>query len=186
MYALKQTSVNNYLAGGGSDGNIYLWDTSTYVLVATLIGHTNKVFLLDITPSGLLLSASYDLSVRIWNLLTSTYLSFVNNAVQSTSNQQMRVVSDTQVVIGGYYQKIQFITISSSSALSFGTFITTPTCCIDDFRLTSQNILVVTIPDHSVYFYNLNNSALLDTKTPYNHQGWFIDIIGILLFLSFI
>jgi WD40 repeat protein len=118
-WVLKQTPIESYLASGSNNGNIYLWNIDSLTLVATLTGHTMKVDLLDVTPSGVLLSGSADNSVRIWNLTTLTCLSALSNALPTSSIMyQLRALSNTQLVIGGVTNILQFIAISSDNVLS--------------------------------------------------------------------
>ena len=52
---------------GCQNGSCYVWDCASYNLVEELRGHTRAVFSLTHSTSSLLLSASGDTSIRIWN-----------------------------------------------------------------------------------------------------------------------
>jgi WD40 repeat protein len=56
------------LASGGQDALIKLWDVSTKEETTTLRGHAFSVYSLAFSPDGALASASWDKTVKVWNL----------------------------------------------------------------------------------------------------------------------
>ncbi|KAI0703560.1 miller-Dieker lissencephaly protein [Cytidiella melzeri] len=68
----KHTRPGAYIATGGRDKVIKLWDTQNGQLIRTFAGHDNWVRALVFHPNGkFLLSASDDNSIRIWELKTA-------------------------------------------------------------------------------------------------------------------
>ncbi len=59
---------DRYVAVGGLDGRARVYDTATGKLHAVLSGHTDRISGVGFTPSGLLLTASWDHSARVWDL----------------------------------------------------------------------------------------------------------------------
>ena len=60
---------NKYIAAGFKDNRIRLWDTKSYRLLYTFVGHDSQVTSLKFTPDGqFLISASADKSIRIWDI----------------------------------------------------------------------------------------------------------------------
>jgi division protein 1 len=57
----------HYLAAGGSDNLIRLWDLSSATEVGRLSGHQGSVATLD-CDEDLLVSGGYDTMVRIWTI----------------------------------------------------------------------------------------------------------------------
>jgi WD40 repeat protein len=180
--ALKQTPINSYLASGSQDGLIYLRNINSLVLVATLKGHTSSVTSLDVTPSsGLLLSTGNDQFVRVWNLTTFACLSALDSTFGLFTISQMRVLSNSQVVIGGLVNYVRIIGINAQGNLSLETTQTLGygSSGLLDFRLTSQNVLVVANANGAVSFLNLNTSTFTQSLTPLSGgQPRFMDIIG--------
>src|SRR5262249_36941130 len=60
-----------YLATGGGDMQVKLWDGAKYTLVRTLTGHGLPVMSVAFnTPGGLLVSGSIDGSCKVWSVET--------------------------------------------------------------------------------------------------------------------
>lgn len=56
---------------GSNDCKIKVWNATTGDCIRTLVGHEALVRALSFNPrSGLLVSASYDKSVKLWDLAT--------------------------------------------------------------------------------------------------------------------
>ena len=56
-----------YLASGGSDNLIRIWDLATAAEVGRLVGHEGSVATLD-CDQDVLVSGGYDATVRIWSI----------------------------------------------------------------------------------------------------------------------
>jgi WD40 repeat protein len=68
VYALLFTE-NRQLATGGTDNRIWIWDLNSRQPTAQLVGHTGTVAALACDATGkLLVSGSYDTTLRMWNL----------------------------------------------------------------------------------------------------------------------
>lgn len=74
IWALDYSPDGHWLASGGSDGSIALWDVRDPVeaeLKHTLRGHDDRVFRVAFHPEGTLLAAgSADHTISVWNMQT--------------------------------------------------------------------------------------------------------------------
>lgn len=67
--AVPQPDGTPLLAVAGVDEHVRLWDPLTGVAHEPLVGHTEVTSALAVLPGALLASASYDGTIRLWNLL---------------------------------------------------------------------------------------------------------------------
>ena len=59
----------NLIATGGSDNTVRIWNWQTRDEAEHFVGHTGSVATLAFDPaSGVLISGSYDTTVRVWRL----------------------------------------------------------------------------------------------------------------------
>ena len=59
---------------GSNDCKIKIWSAATGACIRTLVGHEALVRALSFDPrSGRLVSASYDKSVKVWDLVTGRF-----------------------------------------------------------------------------------------------------------------
>ncbi len=60
---------NNHLAIGGTDNTIHIWNVGSQTIERQLMGHTGTITSLACDSAGrLLVSGSFDTTVRLWNL----------------------------------------------------------------------------------------------------------------------
>ncbi|MGY8731771.1 MAG: WD40 repeat domain-containing protein [Pirellulales bacterium] len=83
---------SSQVAIGSSDNQIHLWDIDTKQQTRILQGHTGSVISLDFSPSndgltGLLVSSSFDTSIRTWKIETNTE-EVIRVSKQSTANRK--------------------------------------------------------------------------------------------------
>ena len=75
IHALNFSPDGKYLASGGSNGTIYLWDIATGKHVSTLVGHENWVSSVAFSSDGkYLVTGSNDTTVKVWNVNNRTEL----------------------------------------------------------------------------------------------------------------
>lgn len=69
IWNVKLAYRGYYFASSCDDGIILLWATNKYTPLKNFIGHTGEISCLEFSKNMIyLISASYDLSVRVWNI----------------------------------------------------------------------------------------------------------------------
>ena len=75
MYAVAWSPDGRYIAYGGSDALVYVWDRQAHSLAFTARGHTADIWSLAWSPDGKrLASASWDHTVQVWDAATGQHL----------------------------------------------------------------------------------------------------------------
>ena len=87
MFDVAWHPNNRWLATGGVDGVVRLWDTQTREELRRFYGHAKEVVAVEWSPdASRLVSASYDGTVRVWNAGTGQELfAFRNHTAQVLS-----------------------------------------------------------------------------------------------------
>jgi WD40 repeat protein len=67
--AFSPDDEGRWVASGGEDGKVKIWDSRSGDLVRTFHGHTNLINSVAFSPDGrLLASGSGDHTVKVWDL----------------------------------------------------------------------------------------------------------------------
>ena len=75
IFAIACSADGRFVATGGKDNRVYLWDSATSQQVAILEGHSYWVWSLAFSPdTRLLASGSFDRTIRIWDVATARCL----------------------------------------------------------------------------------------------------------------
>jgi WD40 repeat protein len=163
---LKQTADPNLVASGCWDTNIYIWDINTLNRVYTLVGHVSRVSLLEVLPSGLLLSATLDSgnqTLRLWNMTLNSSLSSITNPDAWIC--RFKVIGSNQLVVAYQANYVRFFNITSDNALIFASQVTTSEV-VNGLALTSGGILLLALRWGSLLFMNPNTSTFVQALLP--------------------
>lgn len=100
----EHTSIRQYLASGGFDQTIQLWDLQTGESFQVLRGHTGGVWSLAFSPDGqTLASGSDDQTIRLWNLQTGQCLQVLHEHTSWVSS--LIFSADGQILVSGSYDR---------------------------------------------------------------------------------
>lgn len=116
-YSVKSLlQVNStHFAVGSDDSKIYLYNVNTFAKLKSLSGHSSTINSLSLMlNSNLLVSASSDNTVKIWNLelgqVTSSFSPFPKAVYYA------RVLDNGSIIVGGYNKSLSVWTADASGA----------------------------------------------------------------------
>ncbi len=105
------------IAIGDYDGQIHIWNTSTYDPINTLSGHTDRVEAIAYRPDGsVLASASHDGTIRIWDITSNqTVVTYSKPAIFTTSIAWSP--DGTQLAYGGENGTVEIVDVPQATQL---------------------------------------------------------------------
>lgn len=148
------TASNGQLfAGGGGDGIITVFDTTSYARTTILKGHTSMVFSLTVND-GILYSGSFDKTIKKWNCKTLKLLHTLKGATSSLmsltiyNGQLIAGCSDGDVHIWRIQNDSDRVTLSGLAAAN---------------ALCLHNNLLYTISSngHNIYVFDLKSGRYI-------------------------
>jgi WD40 repeat protein len=167
LLCLKQIPTTTKLAGCGVTGDIYVWDTNTGS-TQTLSGHTNATAgLACLRDSDTLVSASWDKTIRLWKISTSSCLATLN----PLNSQLLAIqnVTNNTVVVGGQSNRIAFVNVTSTNQFSVLSIVALSCSFVNAIRVTYSNILLIAMDNSQLGYFDLNTNQL--TQSVYIGTG---------------
>ena len=94
--------TNNRIASCSADKTIKIWNSNhPYNLINTLNGHNNYVTsIIQLKDKDILISGSWDNTLRKWNLLTYQCVKIINNVW--CYNNSLLEIDNNRIIVGGY------------------------------------------------------------------------------------
>lgn len=113
-------ALNGWLALGGTDGTIRVWDVAAREAKATLTGHTDEVNLLTFSADGThIASVGYDQRLIWWDWTWTTRTSIWQEAIGAGIPLNLAIAPDSsQIAVGGETQLVLYNTTDGTEKAS--------------------------------------------------------------------
>lgn len=149
------------LATGDATGNIWLWQTSNYQHIATLVGHTAPVDAIAFSSDGhLLASGSDDNTIRLWDMNSERCLKILRG-----HNREVKEItfnpSGQFLVSGSYDMTVRFWDVETSRCLNVLQGHTAPLYKVA--LNSSGEILASSSDDTTIKLWDVKTGRLLHT-----------------------
>ncbi|KAM1765611.1 hypothetical protein ACFX11_004719 [Malus domestica] len=128
VLALAVSSDGRYLASGGLDRHVHLWDTRTREHILAFPGHRGPVSCLTFRQgSSELFSGSYDRTVKIWNVEDRAYI----NTLFGHQGEVLSIdcLRKERVLTVGHDRSLQLFKVPEESRLVFRAPAPSLECC---------------------------------------------------------
>ena len=153
------------LASSGPGGNLLIWDIQTGNLTTVLYGHTNTITHLELLNDNVLVSASDDRTIIVWDLIQQSIM-YVINTGQTQTLTGLRIISSMSIIACASYDA----SIKLYDANANGALIRTLDNHTDrlyaytlDLVDSSQQVLVSGSYDKTIKYWQIPTGELLDT-----------------------
>lgn len=160
LLAVAYSPDNSYVALGGKDNTVQVWQTDSGILLHTFKGHHKEItdlkFSLD---GGLLISASADKTIKVWDLQEKKLLKTLKghrNWVKTLALSR----DSTHLVSAGFDRHILVWNLPDKEVTSYTAKLKNPhSNWISALDISNNNFLVSVGHDNKIALYNLNIKA---------------------------
>lgn len=169
VLCLKWLGPNSgYIASGGTDYIINIYETQTFSFVRRLEGHSGYVNSLDVMTNGNLFSGSDDNTVWVWNLNTGQQIVGYNPL--SAAITGVKVLSSGIIAVVG--QKKSMIFVDASAGTGITVIVASGTATLSGALLYNSDQIFATAWPNKVSLINTNTkNGILDIPTDYATQS---------------
>jgi WD40 repeat protein len=106
-----------FMASGGGDKSVIIWDLSSYSIKYTLIGHTFSVYCLKRLSSNLIASGDYNGLIIVWNWLNGNQISKLTGHTVGLYLNSLDLYDDQTLISGSWDKTVKFWNITNGSLI---------------------------------------------------------------------
>jgi WD40 repeat protein len=174
-----QLLANGNLASASSF-NAIIWNMNSYTSVLTLVGHTDRVTVLELLTDGTLLSGSFDKTVKVWNITDGTIVNSFSPCNQAV--YYVKLLINGILAIGGN-ASLTFVKISgpdyipitqASSSLNL-----LPSLAVYSIDNVNIDVLAIGMSNGNVMLINTSNYSKIIEFGPNNSANpmWCMEVV---------
>ena len=152
--------LNGYIASGGQDTTIKIWDIEKKDLINTLEGHTSMIWTIGELKGNKLISGADDRQSKIWDLKTKKYEDFckTNNHISGIA------ILDNNKVIIASGKNIFLYDLKTKEQESFLDI------AVWSLKVLSNGDVACGLGNGLLYIINVTDEILIKTKFPRGHN----------------
>jgi WD40 repeat protein len=106
-----------FMASGGQDQKVIIWDLSSYSIKYTLTGHNDRVNCFKRISSNLIASGDYNGTIIIWNWLTGEQIFNLTGHTSTVSLNSIDLYDEQTLISGSWDQTVKFWNITNGTLI---------------------------------------------------------------------
>ncbi len=116
VYSIEMLS-EQFMASGGVDQKVIIWDLYSYSIKYTLMGHTNWVRCIKRLSSNLMASGDYNGLIIIWNWLTGERIFNLTGHTNILELNSLDLYDDQTLISGSWDRTVKFWNITNGTLI---------------------------------------------------------------------
>jgi WD40 repeat protein len=106
-----------FMASGGQDRRVIIWDLFTYSIKYNLTGHTNWVTCIKRLSSNLLASGDENGKIIVWNWLTGERMFNLTGHTNSIYYNSLDLYDEQTLISGSYDRTVKYWNITNGALI---------------------------------------------------------------------
>jgi WD40 repeat protein len=108
---------DQFMASGGGDQSIFIWDLSSYSIKYNLTGHSSGVYCIKRLSSNLIASGDENGLIFVWNWLTGERIYYLTGHTNRLEFNSLDLYDDQTLISGSFDRTLKFWNISNGTLI---------------------------------------------------------------------